>query len=125
MTRFLTKLLISTLAVAFAAYVLPGVTVDGFTTAILVALVISLLNMFLRPLLVLLTLPVTLYTLGLFLIVINAVIILITSEWIDGFKVESFGYAVLFSLVLSLTTSLLESFDRRPRNDGGSFPENH
>ena len=123
MTRFLTKLLISTLAVAFAAYILPGVTVDGFTTAILVALVISLLNMFLRPLLILLTLPVTVYTLGLFLIVINAAIILITSEWVEGFQVESFGYAVLFSLVLSLTTSVLESFDRKPRNNGGPFQE--
>ncbi|MFH0893918.1 MAG: phage holin family protein [Bacteroidota bacterium] len=120
--NFLTKLLISTLAVAFAAYILPGVSIDRFTTAILVALVISVLNFFLRPLLILLTLPVTVFTLGLFLIVINAIIILIATEWVDGFKVESFGYAVLFSVVLSLTTSILESFNKKPQPpDDGQF----
>ncbi|RYZ52863.1 MAG: phage holin family protein, partial [Sphingobacteriales bacterium] len=74
---FLIKLVINALAVFAASYLLPGVSVESFTTAIIVALVLGVLNLILKPILVLLTIPVTLATLGLFLLVINAVIVLI------------------------------------------------
>jgi len=107
--NFLLKILITSLAVLFSAYLLPGVSVDNYTTAILVAIVIALLNTFLKPILVLLTIPVTVLTLGLFLLVINAFIILFASELVKGFGVDGFWWALLFSIILSLVTSLLES----------------
>jgi putative membrane protein len=107
--KFLIKILVTSLAVLFSAYLLPGISVDYYTTAILVALVIALLNTFLKPLLVLLTIPVTVLTLGLFLLVINAFIILLTSELINGFRVDGFWWAMLFSIILSVVTSILES----------------
>jgi len=106
--KFLIKILITSLAVLFTSKILPGISIDNYTTAILVALVIAFLNIFLKPLLVLLTIPVTVLTLGLFLLVINAFIILITSELINGFNVNGFWWALLFSIILSITTSILE-----------------
>jgi putative membrane protein len=107
--NFLIKILVTSLAVLFSAYLLPGVSVDNYTTAILVAIVIALLNTFLKPILILLTIPVTVLTLGLFLLVINAFIILFASELVNGFKVDGFWWALLFSIILSVVTSLLNS----------------
>lgn len=107
--NFLIKILVTSLAVLFSAYLLPGVSVDNYTTAIIVAIVIALLNTFLKPILILLTIPVTVLTLGLFLLVINAFIILLVSELVKGFTVASFWWALLFSIILSLVTSLLNS----------------
>jgi putative membrane protein len=107
--KFLIKILITSLAVLFTAKILPGIAIDNYTTAILVAIVIALLNTFLKPLLVLLTIPVTIVTLGLFLFVINAFIIMITSELIKGFNVDGFWWALLFSIILAMVTSLLEA----------------
>lgn len=107
--KFLLKILVTSLAVLFSSYLLPGVVVASFTTAILVAIVIALLNTFLKPILILLTIPVTVLTLGLFLLVINAFIILLTSELVRGFSVDGFWWALLFSIILSVITSLLES----------------
>jgi putative membrane protein len=106
---FLIKILVTSLAVLFSAYLLPGVAVANYTTAILVAIVIALLNTFLKPILVVLTIPVTVLTLGLFLLVINAFIILFASELVTGFTVDGFWWALLFSIILSVVTSLLES----------------
>ena len=110
--KFLFKILVSSIAVVLAAYILKGVTVDKFTTAILVAIVLSFLNSFIKPILVVLTIPVTLFTFGLFLLVINALMIIITSKFIDGFKVDGFWWALLFSIILSVITSALESFTK-------------
>lgn len=107
--NFLIKILVTSLAVLFSSYLLPGVSVANYTTAILVAIVIALLNTFLKPILVLLTIPVTVLTLGLFLLVINAFIILFASELVKGFNVDGFWWALLFSIILSVVTSLLES----------------
>lgn len=107
--NFLIKILVTSLAVLFSAYLLPGVSVDNYTTAILVAIVIALLNTFLKPILILLTIPVTMLTLGLFLLVINAFIILFASELVNGFRVDGFWWALLFSIILSVVTSLLNS----------------
>lgn len=107
--RFLLKLLVSSLAVFFGAKILPGVYLDGFPTAILVALLVGFLNAFLRPILIILTIPITLVTFGLFLLVINAAIILLANYALTGFTVDSFYIAVLFSIIVSVITWLLEA----------------
>jgi putative membrane protein len=107
MKDFLIKTLIIAAAVVLSSYFLPGVSVNRFTTALMVALVLSLLNYFVKPILILLTLPVTILTLGLFLFVVNAIIILLASKLVTGFHVNSFGWALLFSLVLSFFTYIL------------------
>ncbi|MCK7590393.1 phage holin family protein [Subsaxibacter sp. CAU 1640] len=103
------RILLTAVAVVILAKVLPGVDVAGFTGAIIVAVVLGLLNAILKPILVILTLPITIVTLGLFLLVINALIILLASELLDSFAVSSFWIAVLFSLLLSLLQSILFS----------------
>jgi len=107
--RFLVKLLVSSLAVFFGAWILPGVYLSGFPTAILVALIMGFLNAFLKPILVILTIPITLITFGLFLLVINAGIILLVDSALDGFTIDSFFTAVLFSIIVSVITWILEA----------------
>ena len=104
------RLLLNALAVFVLAHILNGVTVDGYVGAIIVAVVLALLNLLVKPILVILTLPVTILTLGLFLLVINALIILLADKLIDGFGVSSFWTALLFSILLSILQSLLQSF---------------
>jgi putative membrane protein len=108
MKNFLVKTLVIAAAVILASYVLPGVAVDRFTTALLVALVLSLLNFFVKPILILLTLPITILTLGLFLFIINALIILMAGKLVSGFRVNSVWSALLFSILLSFFTYILE-----------------
>lgn len=105
------KILMTALAVIVLASFLPGIDVENnYMTAILVAVVISLLNMFVRPLLIFFTLPATVVTLGLFLFVINAVIILLAGKLVDGFHVSGFFTALVFSILLSIFRSYLFSF---------------
>lgn len=110
---FLLRILLTAVVVVFLANFLPGVTVTGYWTAIVVALVLALLNLIVKPILVLLTLPVTIVTFGLFLIVINAIIILLASAFVGGFLVSGFWIAVLFSILLSIFQSLLFSLAER------------
>ena|SRR6266571_8464834 len=105
------NLLLSTLAVIIAAYLLPGVKVSGFFTALVVAIVLGLVNAFLKPLLLLLTLPINILTLGLFTFVINGLLVLLVSAIVPGFRVDGFWWAVLFSIVLSLINMLLFSLE--------------
>lgn len=107
---FLTRTIIMTLAVIIAIRFLPGVRiVDGrVMTAILTALVISLLDNFIRPVLIFITLPFTVLTLGLFIFIINAVIIEMASAIVTPFEVDSFGYALLFSFIITALNYLLE-----------------
>lgn len=100
-------LIVNALSIFAAAYILPGVEVDSALTALLVAGVLALLNVTLKPLLIILTLPLTLFSFGLFLLVINAVVIYVAADWIDGFDVRGFWWAVLFSLLISLINSFL------------------
>lgn len=109
---FIIRLLVTTLIVVALAYVLPGVAIDGFTTGLWVAVVLGLLNMFLKPVLVFLTLPATIITLGLFLLVINAVIIMLAANFVNGFTVSSFWTALLFSVILTFVQSIVNGFDR-------------
>jgi putative membrane protein len=92
---------------------LPGVHVDSLKVALFVALVLSFLNVFLKPLLILFTIPLTLVTLGLFLMVINGIIILVADNLIDGFEVSGFFWALVFSFLLSLSGSLFDRMEQK------------
>ena len=97
--RILIRLVLSTLAVLVSAKLLNGVHIDEWTTGIIVAIVLGLLNTFIRPLLILFTLPVTLLSLVLFILVINAGIVMLVDRWIAGFSVDGFWWALAFSLM--------------------------
>ncbi|MCH7398074.1 phage holin family protein [Belliella sp. DSM 107340] len=103
----LVQILLGGLSVLITSYLLPGVSVDDFLTGIVIAALIALLNITVKPILVILTIPITIVTLGLFLIVINALLILIAAKIINGFTVDGFWWAVLFGLILGLINSLL------------------
>ncbi len=94
--------LISAVAVMLVSYLLPGVALTGFWAALLVALVLGIINAFIKPLLVILTLPINIMTLGLFTLVINALLIMLASAIVDGFAVSGFWVALLFSIILSI-----------------------
>jgi len=100
------QFLLNGLAVVLAAYILPGVDVDGYGAALVVALVLSIANVIVKPILVVFTIPLTIATLGLFLLVINAVIIMLVDYLVPGFSVDSFWWALGFSLILSLINAL-------------------
>lgn len=107
--NFIIRLLI-TAAVAFGlSKVLTGVHIADFKTAFIFAIVLALLNFIVKPLLVILTLPITIITLGIFLFIINALIIMLADKFIDGIKVDGFLWALIFSLILSLVSSLVNS----------------
>ncbi len=99
----------SALAVVITANLLPGVALTGFFSALVVALVLGLINAFIRPVLLLLTLPINILSLGLFTFVINAFLIQLTSLIVPGFYVASFLWALLFSLVVSVVNFALQA----------------
>jgi putative membrane protein len=107
--NFIIRLLI-TAAVAYGlSMVLSGVHIPDFKDALILALVLALLNTFVKPILVILTLPITIITLGLFLFVINAIIILLADKFMDGISIDGFWWALLFSLLLSVVSSFVQS----------------
>lgn len=112
MIQFLSKTLITAVAVLAATYLLSGVHIDSVLTAIFVAAVLGLLNNFIKPILIILTIPITIFTLGLFLLVINILIIKWAADIVPGFTVDSWFSALLFSLIVSLITSLIEGLIR-------------
>lgn len=123
---FLTRTIILTLAIIIAIRILPGVRIENgsVVTAIFTALVISLLDNFIRPILIFITLPFTVLSMGLFILIINALIIEMAAALVVPFTVDSFGYALLFSLIITALNYLLELPSRwlnrgtyKPRND--------
>ena len=88
--------------------VLGGIHVDTFWTAIVFSIVLAVLNIFVKPLLILFTLPATILTLGLFLFIINAIVVGLASGFVNGFRIDNFGWTLLFSLILSLLTSIFD-----------------
>lgn len=104
------KILLSAVAVLVIARFLPGVSIENYTSAIIVAVVLGILRVTVKPILIILTLPVTILTLGLILLVINALIIMLADNLIGGFYVTGFWTALLFSLILSIFQSILYSF---------------
>jgi putative membrane protein len=103
----LVKWLVMTLSVGIAAYLMPGITVSGFFSALWVALFLGIVNALVRPFLILITLPITILTLGLFTFVINAALVLLASGVVRGFEVRGFWTAMLFSIVLSVIQYIL------------------
>ncbi|MBT8281924.1 MAG: phage holin family protein [Muriicola sp.] len=112
--KLILRVLLSALAVVLLANLLGGVQVDSFVTAIIVAVVLSLLNFIVKPILVIFTLPVTILTFGLFLLIINAVIILLADQLVSGFSVDNIWWALLFSLLLSFLQSVFFSVLKDP-----------
>lgn len=104
----LLQLLIITIAILITGAILPGIQIRSFWTAVVIAIVLALLNFFVRPFMVVLSIPFTVITFGLFLFVINAVIILLAGGIVSGFRVKGFWWALIFSIILSVVTYLLE-----------------
>ncbi len=115
------RLIIRLLVIAAISYILsqilPGIHIRSYGSAIWFAVLLALLNVFLRPLLIILTLPLTIFTLGLFLLVINTLMVMLAGEWIEGIAIDSFGWGFLFSILLTLTTSLLFREEERQYRD--------
>ena len=107
--NFILRLLISGIIAYVLAKILSGVHISDITTAIIFALVLACLNAIVKPILVLLTLPITVVTLGLFLFVINALIILLADKLLDGIRVDGFWWALIFSVILSVFSSALNA----------------
>ena len=104
--KLLIGILVTAGLVLLIAHLLPGVHVAGFTSALIVAIVLGLLNLFVKPVIVLLTLPLSVITFGLFLLVINTLIVLLCDNIVDGFTVDSFWIALFFSVILSVLQSI-------------------
>ena len=107
--NFILRLLISGIIVFVLSKILSGVHISDITTAIIFALVLACLNAIVKPILVLLTLPITVVTLGLFLFVINALIILLADKLMDGIRIDGFWWALIFSIILSVFSSALNA----------------
>ena len=116
--NWIVKIIISSLAVMVASYLLPGVTVQDCVAALWVAFALSILNAILKPILIILTIPATILSLGLFLFIINAGIILFADYLLSGFGVDGFWWALLFSLLLSVVTSILELPTKKKHKEG-------
>ena len=103
----LLRLLLNAVVILALGQLLPGVTIDSYLTALIVAAILAFLNSFVKPVLVILTLPITIFSLGIFLLFVNAFIILITVKLVDGFYVENIWWAILFSILLAILQSFL------------------
>lgn len=102
------KLIITAVVAYFLPHLLSGVHVNNFTSALIFAIVLGLLNLIVKPILHFFSFPITLFTLGLFALVINAVIILLADHFTDGINIDGFWWALIFSIALSIITSVLE-----------------
>jgi putative membrane protein len=107
--KFILRYLLMILAIFLTAWVIPGTTVAGFWTAFWLVLFLGIINVTLKPILILLTLPINILTLGLFTFVINALIVLLAASVIKGFEIDGFLKALLFSIVLSVVSYLLNT----------------
>ncbi|SFS32842.1 phage holin family protein [Marininema halotolerans] len=106
------RLLLNGLAVIIVAQIIPGIHVEGFGTALIVALVLGIVNTIIRPILVLLTLPISFLTLGLFIFIVNALMFWLTSAVVPGFDVQTFTAALFGSIVISIVSWLLNGIWR-------------
>jgi putative membrane protein len=112
------RFLLSGLAVLLTAYLLPGVSVEHYGYALLVAALLSIVNVIVKPFLIILTIPITIFTLGLFLLVINAAMILLVSSLVPKFQVDGFWWALAFSLILSVFNSMFSEMANDKKNNG-------
>jgi putative membrane protein len=111
--RFVLAWLVNTLALIAVAYLMPSITVSSFAAALIAALVLGLVNAIVRPVLVLLTLPVTILTLGLFIFVLNGLLFWMVASWLEGFHVAGFWSGVLGAILFSLVSWLLSALVQR------------
>lgn len=100
------RILITAAALLLCAYLVPGISVDSFLTAVIAAIVLGLLNLIARPVLLFLTLPITLLSLGLFIFVINAVVFALAASLVPGFAVEGFFPALIGSIIVSIVSTM-------------------
>lgn len=103
------KIFINTAAIAITAYILPGVVIENIFVALVVAVILGLINLVLRPVLLILTLPVNVLSLGLFTFVINGALVMLASSIVPGFHVESFIVAIFFSIITSIISGFLDA----------------
>lgn len=113
--KLIIKLLLTAIAVVVLAEILPGVQVSGYGSGVIVAIVLALLRLIVKPILIILTLPITIITFGIFLLFINGIIILMAGYLIDSFNVSSIWWALLFSLLLSFFQTILFSIIKEDR----------
>ncbi len=111
--NFLLRIVITAVVAFGLSYILRGIHIDSFMTALVLAVVLAILNALLKPILIILTFPITILSFGLFLFVINAIIVLLAGKFVDGFRVDGFGWALLFSLLLSVLTSIIHKEQRK------------
>lgn len=100
--KFLISILVNGLLVYFVAWLLDGVSIVGYGAALITGLLLAILNNFIRPVIVFLTLPLTIITFGLFLLVINGVMVLIADQLVPGFTVDGLIWGILFSIILAI-----------------------
>ena len=105
--KLLVELITRMIVLLVTAYVVPGFHIDSYSTALIVALVLGILNMLLKPLLVLFALPATILSFGLFIFVINAILLILASQFIKGFRIDSFFTAIIAAIVISVVSSIL------------------
>lgn len=108
--KLLVRLLLTTLTLLIVATYLPGITVDGFYSAFIAAIILGILNIFIKPILLILTFPITILTVGLFVFVINAALFAFAASFIDGFAVASFWYALLGSLIVTFVSTVANRY---------------
>jgi putative membrane protein len=118
--NFFLKIVVTAVNAFVLASLLPGIHIKDFFTALLVAFVLSLLDYVVKPVLIILTLPATVFTLGLFLFVINAFIILLDAHFVGGFQVDGFIYALLFSICLSVLNAFVYKFIKKENKEAHS-----
>ncbi|NMB48601.1 phage holin family protein [Candidatus Kuenenbacteria bacterium] len=104
--------LINTVAVTIAAFLIPGVKLTGLGAALLAAVVLGLVNAVIKPIFIILTLPINILTLGLFTLVINALMVLLVGKLVPGFEVSGFGWAMLFSIILTIVSAILNAMTK-------------
>lgn len=109
----LISLILSSIAVFVAANILPGVHIAGFGTAIIVAVVLGIINAFIRPILLILTLPITILTLGLFSLVIIAFCVMLVTWLVPGFHIDGWLWALVFAIVLAIINAFIGAFEKR------------
>jgi putative membrane protein len=107
--QILISWVVSAMVIFSIAYVLPGVHVANFTSALVVALILGIINAFVKPVLLIITLPINILTLGLFTFVLNAILILIVSQFVPGFSVDGFLWAFIFGIILSVANTFVNT----------------
>jgi len=126
-TYLLIRWIVITTAILLAAVILPGIHVESLAAALAAAAILGIINTFMRPVLLILTLPLTILTLGLFAFIINALMLLLVSAFVPGFKIDGFGWAFLGALLISVISWIANRFisktDGPTRPRGGGHPD--